>query len=72
MVPARPLLPPERRPENEQEPGVVVLPVESWLFFANADHIRKTTMARTRGGEIRAVVLDAKNARGGHGRTSRV
>jgi SulP family sulfate permease len=49
-----------RHPENEQVPGVVVLRVESGLFFANADHVRETIRERSVGGGVRAVVLDAQ------------
>jgi high affinity sulfate transporter 1 len=49
-----------RHPENEQVPGVVVLRVESGLFFANADHVRQAIRARAGGEGVRAVVLDAQ------------
>jgi sulfate permease, SulP family len=49
-----------RHPENEQVSGVVVLRVESGLFFANADHIREAIMDHTGEGEVRAIVLDAQ------------
>jgi SulP family sulfate permease len=50
----------ERHPENELVPGVVVLRVESGLFFANADHIRGEIRARAAEEKVRAVVLDAE------------
>ena len=49
-----------RHPENEQVSGVVVLRVESGLFFANADHVRGEVRAHAGEGEVRAVVLDAQ------------
>jgi sulfate permease, SulP family len=49
-----------RHPENEQVPGVVVLRVESGLFFANADHVRQAIRAHAGGEGVRAIVLDAQ------------
>jgi high affinity sulfate transporter 1 len=49
----------ERHPEDEQVPGIVVLRVESGLFFANAEHVR-TTLQRAIGPDTRALVLDAQ------------
>jgi sulfate permease, SulP family len=49
-----------RHPENEQVPGVVVLRVESGLFFANADHVRGEIRARSAQDTVRTVVLDAQ------------
>lgn len=49
-----------RNPDNELVPGIVVLRVESGLFFANADHVRDAIRARTDEEEARAVVLDAQ------------
>lgn len=49
-----------RHPENVQVPGVVVLRVESGLFFANANHVRAAIRAHATEGETRAVVLDAQ------------
>ena len=49
----------ERHPENEVPDGIVVLRVESGLFFANAEHVRgvvRRHVARDTG----AVVLDAE------------
>jgi sulfate permease, SulP family len=49
----------ERHPEDRPVPGVVVLRVESGLFFANADHVR-ATIRRHVDHDTRAVVLDAE------------
>jgi sulfate permease, SulP family len=50
-----------RHPENQLEPGVVLLRVEGGLFFANADTVRDAI--RTAAGPgTRAVVLDAETA----------
>ena len=49
----------ERHAQDEPVPGVVVLRVESGLFFANADHVR-ATIRRHVDDETRAVVLDAE------------
>jgi sulfate permease, SulP family len=49
----------ERHPQDEPVPGVVVLRVESGLFFANADHVR-ATIRRHVDDDTRAVVLDAE------------
>jgi MFS superfamily sulfate permease-like transporter len=38
-----------RHPENLAPPGVAVLRVESALFFANADVVRREVRARERG-----------------------
>jgi MFS superfamily sulfate permease-like transporter len=49
----------ERHPENEVPDGIVVLRVESGLFFANAEHVRalvRRHVARDTG----AIVLDAE------------
>ena len=42
------------------EPGIVVLRVEAGLFFANADHVRRTVRSHARADGVRAVVLDAE------------
>jgi sulfate permease, SulP family len=42
------------------EPGVVVLRVEAGLFFANADHVRRTVRSHAHADGVRAVVLDAE------------
>ncbi len=39
----------ERHPENESVPGVVVLRVESGLFFANADAVAEQIRAHATG-----------------------
>jgi high affinity sulfate transporter 1 len=49
-----------RYPESVLEPGVLVVRVESGLFFANADHVRQRIRALARTGAVRAVVLDAE------------
>ena len=49
----------ERHPQDEPVPGVVVLRVESGLFFANAEHVR-VTIRRHVDDDTRAVVLDAE------------
>jgi SulP family sulfate permease len=50
----------ERHPENEPLVGVVVLRVESGLFFANADWVRaRVAQAASREG-VKAVVIDAE------------
>ncbi|WP_435112214.1 SulP family inorganic anion transporter [Nocardiopsis synnemataformans] len=45
---------------NRPEPGVVVLRVESGLFFANADRVHDHVMTEAERPETRAVVLDAQ------------
>ena len=49
-----------RHPENESVPGVVVLRVESGLFFANADHIRSAVKEHAAQEGVHALVLDAE------------
>ncbi len=49
-----------RHPENQPVPGVVVLRVESALFFANSDHVRDTVRAAGQAEGVHAVVLDAE------------
>ena len=49
-----------RHPENRQLPGIVILRLESGLFFANADALRDAVRAHAFGEGIRAVVLDAE------------
>jgi SulP family sulfate permease len=49
----------ERHPEDQPVPGVVVLRVESGLFFANAEHVRATIRQHV-DDDTRAVVLDAE------------
>jgi SulP family sulfate permease len=48
-----------RHPESRQVPGVVILRLESGLFFANADAVRDVIRAHA-GPPTRAVVLDAE------------
>jgi SulP family sulfate permease len=49
-----------RHPENRQVPGIVILRLESGLFFANADTLRDAVRAHAFRDGIRAVVLDAE------------
>jgi SulP family sulfate permease len=49
-----------RHAQNEQLPDVVVLRVESGLFFANADWVRDHILAQVTD-ETKAIVLDAEN-----------
>ena len=49
-----------RHPQNEQLPDVVVVRVESGLFFANADWVRDHILAQVTVG-TKAIVLDAEN-----------
>ena len=49
-----------RHPENRQVPGIVVLRLESGLFFANADAVRDAIRAHAAEPSVRAVVLDAE------------
>ena len=48
------------RGDAEAQPHVVVLRVEAGLFFANADHVRRTILAHAREDEVKAVVIDAE------------
>ncbi len=50
----------ERHPENETQPGIVILRVEGGLFFANADPVRQRVRALL-SPDVRAVVLDAES-----------
>jgi SulP family sulfate permease len=50
----------ERNPEATAVPGVVILRVESGLFFANADAVRESVRAKAADPNVRAVVLDAE------------
>ena len=52
----------ERHPDNQQLPGIVILRVESGLFFANADAVRQRVRAHAAQGGTRVVVLDAETA----------
>ncbi|MET9314105.1 SulP family inorganic anion transporter [Kribbella sp. NPDC003505] len=49
----------DRHPDLHPEPGIVVVRVESGLFFANADHIRDHVRALAVAG-VSAVVLDGE------------
>jgi high affinity sulfate transporter 1 len=49
----------KRNPHNDPVPGVAVLRVESGLFFANADAIRKEVLAHAVDG-TKAIVLDGE------------
>ncbi len=51
----------EREPTAKPVPGIVVLRVESALFFANADAVRDAIRRRAREDGVRAVVLDAES-----------
>jgi MFS superfamily sulfate permease-like transporter len=48
-----------RHPEDAPPPGVVVLRVESGLFFANAEHVRDSIRTHV-ADDTKAVVLDAE------------
>jgi SulP family sulfate permease len=50
----------ERHPENEQVPGVVVLRIESGLFFANAEWVRTRIRQRASRAGVKAIVIDAE------------
>jgi SulP family sulfate permease len=50
----------ERHPDNQQLPGIVILRVESGLFFANADAVRQRVRAHAAEEGTRVVVLDAE------------
>jgi sulfate permease, SulP family len=49
-----------RHPENRRLPEIVILRLESGLFFANADAVRGAVRAHAFRDGIRAVVLDAE------------
>lgn len=49
-----------RHPEHEPTPGVVVLRVESGLFFANADAVRAQLKRHAARDGVHAIVLDAE------------
>ena len=49
----------QRNPHNEPVPGVAVLRVESGLFYANADAVRKDVLAHA-GDGTKAIVLDGQ------------
>jgi SulP family sulfate permease len=50
----------ERHPDNQPLPGIVILRVESGLFFANADAVRQFVRAHAAQPGTRVVVLDAE------------
>jgi MFS superfamily sulfate permease-like transporter len=50
----------DRHPENEPTPGVAVLRVESGLFFANAEPVRRAIHERADRPGVVGVVLDAE------------
>jgi SulP family sulfate permease len=47
-------------PENEEVPGLVILRVESGLFFANAETVRQEVERRAGSEDVRAVLIDAE------------
>lgn len=49
-----------RHPEAVTPDGVAVLRIESGLYFANADAVRRRILDTVRAGEVHAVVLDAE------------
>jgi MFS superfamily sulfate permease-like transporter len=51
----------ERHPENQQLSGIVILRVESSLFFANAEAVRQRVLAHAADAGCRVVVLDAES-----------
>jgi sulfate permease, SulP family len=52
----------ERHPDNQQQPGIVILRMESSLFFANADAVRQSVRAHAATKGTKVVVLDAETA----------
>jgi sulfate permease, SulP family len=50
----------EPNPDVAAVPGVVILRVESGLFFANADAVRASVRAKAADSNVKAVVLDAE------------
>jgi MFS superfamily sulfate permease-like transporter len=50
----------ERNPDVAAVPGVVILRVESGLFFANADAVRDSIRANAADPDVKTVVLDAE------------
>jgi MFS superfamily sulfate permease-like transporter len=50
----------ERNPKAAAVPGVVILRIESGLFFANAEVVRQNIRAKAADPKVRAVVLDAE------------
>jgi SulP family sulfate permease len=51
----------ERHPENAAMPGIVIVRVESGLFFANADAVRDALRADAARPGTHAVVIDAES-----------
>lgn len=51
----------DRHPENQLEPGIVVLRVESGLFFGNAEAVRAVIKERAATPGTHAVILDAES-----------
>jgi len=49
-----------RHPENATTPGIVVLRVESGLYFGNADHVRASIDAAA-ADSVRAIILDCES-----------
>jgi high affinity sulfate transporter 1 len=50
----------ERNPDADTVSGVVILRVESGLFFANADAVRESILGKAADPNVRAIVLDAE------------
>jgi sulfate permease, SulP family len=50
----------ERNPQAAAVPGVLILRIESGLFFANADAVRATIREKAADPDVNAVVLDAE------------
>jgi sulfate permease, SulP family len=50
----------ERNPQAAPVPGVLILRIESGLFFANADAVRATIREKAADPEVNGVVLDAE------------
>jgi sulfate permease, SulP family len=50
----------KRNPDVAAVPGVVILRIESGLFFANADTVRGSIREKAADSDVRAVVLDAE------------
>jgi MFS superfamily sulfate permease-like transporter len=51
----------DRHPENEEVPGVAVVRVESGLFFANVEAVRRALRRAAAAGGIHGLVLDAES-----------
>lgn len=49
----------ERHPENQRTPGIVVLRVESGLFFANSDWVSRRVRREGARPATKALVIDA-------------